>query len=248
MKGKVTISGFGLVLVALLAGCTLVEEISSRVTSITGSGNVVTQEENITGFDKVDVSNAFKVDIRQGDTFDVVIRVDDNLLEYLDVAKRGKTLQIGLKPSRIYNIRKVTMEADVTMPELTGLELSGASHGTITGFESARDLDVDVSGASMLRGDIEAGDARFDVSGASQVNLSGSAGDVTIGASGASQVDLSAFSVDDADVEASGASKVTVNAGGTLDADASGASHVYYLGSPTLGRVETSGASSVNRK
>ena len=100
----------------------------------------------------------------------------------------------------------------------------------------------------MLRGDIEAGDARFDVSGASQVTLSGSAGDVTIGASGASQLDLSAFSVDDADVEASGASKVTVNASGKLDADASGASHVYYLGSPTLGRVETSGASSVNRK
>lgn len=248
MKGKLYILGFGLVSVALLAGCTLAEQISSKVTSITGSGNVVTQEENITGFDKVDVSNAFKVDIRQGDTFDVVIRIDDNLLEYLDVFKRGKTLKIGLKPGRIYNIRKATMEAEVTMPELTGLELSGASHGSITGFESARDLDVDVSGASMLRGDIEAGDARFDVSGASQVTLGGSAGDVAIGASGASQVDLSAFSVDDADVEASGASKVTVNASGKLDVDASGASHVYYLGSPTLGRVETSGASSVNRK
>ena len=52
----------------------------------------------------------------------------------------------------------------------------------------------------------------------------------------------------DANVEASGASEVTVNASGRLDADASGASDVYYLGSPILGRIDTSGASSVERK
>jgi serine/threonine-protein kinase len=244
MKGKLYTLGFGLVLVALLAGCTLAE----KVTSITGSGNVVAQEKDITGFDKVDVSQAFKVEIRQGDTFKVVIRIDDNLVEHLEVVKEGKTLKIGLKPVRIYNIRQATMEAQVTMPELTGLELSGASHGTITGFKSTKALDVDVSGASQLRGDVVAGDARFEVSGASQMILSGSAGDVTIDASGASKVDLSAFTVADASVGASGASSVTLNLSGRLDAEASGASHVYYLGNPTLGSIDTSGASSVKHK
>lgn len=123
MKGKLSILALALSLIALLAGCTLAE----KLTSITGSGNVVTQEEDITGFDKVDGSQAFKVDIRQGDTFKVVIRIDDNLVEHLEVVKEGKTLKIGLKPGRIYNIRQATMEAEVTMPELTGLELSGAS-------------------------------------------------------------------------------------------------------------------------
>jgi hypothetical protein len=218
------------------------------LTSIRGSGNVVTQEETFSGFDKVDASQAFEVDISQGDTFSVVIRIDDNLVQYLQVVKQGNTLKIGLKPGRRYNIRNAKMEAEVTMPELTGLHLSGASHGTITGFKSTKALDVDVSGASFLRGDIEAGDARFDVSGASQVTLTGSAQDVTIDASGASIVKLADFPVADASVEASGASSVTVNPSGKLDVDASGASHVYYLGSPTLGKVDTSGASSINRK
>ena len=248
MKGKLSTLGLGLVLVALLAGCTLAEEISSKVTSITGSGNVVTQEENITGFDKVDVSHAFKVDISQSEAFSVVVRIDDNLVEYLEVVKRGSTLKIGLKPGRSYNIRKATMKAEVTMPELSGLELSGASQGAITGFKSTKTLNVDLSGASHLRGDIEAGDAWFDVSGASQVTLSGSAQDVVIDASGASIVELADFPVADANVEASGASQATVNPSGRLDADASGASHVYYVGSPTLGKIDTSGASSINRK
>jgi hypothetical protein len=29
---------------------------------------------------------------------------------------------------------------------------------------------------------------------------------------------------------------------------ASGASHVYYVGNPTMGKIDTSGASSVERK
>jgi len=243
MKRKLSILGFVLFVVSLLAGCALIPEVS-----ITGSGNVVTQEFALTGFDKVDVSNAFTAEITQGDSFSVVIRTDDNLVQYLEVIKRGSTLKIGLKPGRSYSIRKATMKAKVSMPELTGLDLSGASHGTITGFESTNALDVDLSGASSLRGDIEAGDARFDISGASHVTLSGSARDATIDASGASSVDLGGFPVNDANVEASGASNVTVNARGKLDVNASGASHVYYLGSPTLGKVDTSGASSIKRK
>lgn len=243
MDSRLLTLAFGFILVILTTSCTLVSEPAT----ITGSGNVVTREEAFTDFDKVDVSHTFKVDVSQGDTFRVVIRIDDNLVEHLQVTQQGNTLKIGLKPGR-YNIRRATMEAEVTMPELTGLELSGASHGTVTGFESTKALDVNLSGASSLRGDIEAGDARFDVSGASNADLTGSAGDVTINASGASQIDLSAFAVADADVKASGASTVTVNPSGTLDANASGASHVYYVGNPTMGKLETSGASSVQSK
>jgi len=223
--------------VALLVGCTPV--------SITGSGDVVAQEEGITGFDKVDVSQSFDVDISQGEAYSVVIRIDDNLLQHLQVVKQGGTLKIGLKPGQIYSIRNATMQAEVTMPELTGLDLSGASQATITGFESAKDLIVDLSGSSSLRGDIEAGDASFELSGSSDVTLAGSAQDVTIDASGSSDVDLTDFPVADADVNVSGSSEATVNPSGRLDVDASGASDVYYLGSPTMGRIDTSGSSTI---
>ena len=241
LKYKVLVLLFA---VTLLTGCALTD----RILSIKGSGNVVTQEMDITDFDKVDVNHAFEVEITQGDTFRVVVRVDDNLLEHLQVVKKGQTLNVGMKPGPFYNFSNTTQEAEVTMPELIGLEGSEASEVTITGFKSTRDLSVDLSAASSLRGDIEAGDARFDLSSASEVTLRGSADDVVIDASGSSEVDLSAFSVANANVEASGASEVTVNASGRLDADASGASDVYYLGSPTLGRIDTSGASSVERK
>jgi hypothetical protein len=224
---------------ALSAGCENLKE-----TVITGSGNVITLEEDLTGFEQVDVSNAFKVDIRQGDDFAVVIRVDDNITKHLEVAVKDNTLAIGLKPGR-YDFRKATLEADVIMPQLLGVELSGASHVTVTGFKSAQDMGVDVSGASHLQGDIEADEARFDASGASSVTLEGSAGDVMVDASGGSEVILADFAAVDAKVNASGTSKVTVNASGKLDAEASGASTIRYLGNPTIERRETSGSSTI---
>ncbi len=198
--------------------------------------------------DRLDVSQGFYVDVRQGDVFSVIIRVDDNVVEYLEVVKKGDDLKIGLKPNRSYRLKDVTLQAEVTMPTLVELELSGGGHVTITGFTSAEDFDADMSGGSHLRGDIQAGNVNFELSGGSHLTLSGSAQDLKLDASGGGQIDLGDFSVGDADVEMSGGGKATVNPSGRLDVDASGGSHVYYVGNPTLGNIDTSGGSSVERE
>jgi hypothetical protein len=236
-----------LVLVVVFAGCVPDQfiECSESGDAVVGSGNLVTLEEEYTGFDAVDVSHAFQVEIRQGETFAVVVRVDDNLQPYVRVDKVGDTLKIGLETGGCF--RDVTMEAEITMPELAGLYLSGASHATVTGFSSGQALAVRLSGASSLRGDIEAGDVRMVLSGASNVSLDGSAQNLRLEVSGASHARLADFPAEQVDVEASGASSATVNASGRLDGEASGASEVRYVGSPTLGRMYTSGSGSIRQ-
>lgn len=228
------------VAILLLSGCAL-----PGVLSIAGSGNIVTEAYDYSGFDSVEVSSAFAVDLIQSDTYKVVIDIDDNFVQYLDVKVLGDTLQIGLRPGQIYGLSRTTLRAQVTMPELSELRMSGASHGTVSGFESTSPFTADLSGASSLRGDISAGDVRFEASGASHVTLGGRGDDAHIEVSGASSVDLGDFPTASADVDASGASRATVNTNGRLDADASGASTITYVGNPTMGRIDTSGASSI---
>ena len=195
-------------------------------TTISGSGNVVTQEYDLTGFDAIDISHAFNVVVSQGETYSVIVRVDDNLVEHLNVVKQGSTLKIGLKPNLNYNVQNATLDAEVTMPALSGVEASGSSDVTATGFNSTNAFQVDLSGASTAV-------------------LTGSAGEVTVDTSGSSKADLAEFPVGDARVNASGSSLVTVNVSGRLDVDASGSSDVFYLGDPTLGTIDTSGSSNV---
>jgi hypothetical protein len=206
-----------LIAAVLIVGC-------GMVSPLTGSGNVITQEEAITDFDRLDVSQGFQVEVSQGDSFSVIIRVDDNLVERLQVVKDGSTLKIGLKPGRIYRLENATLEADVTMPKLTGADLAGGSH---------------------LRGDFEAGDVTFNLDGGSHVTLSGSAGDITVDANGGSHAWLADFAVVDAKVEARGGSHVTVYPSGKLDAVARGGSHITYLGSPSLGALDSDASSHI---
>jgi len=232
-----------------------------------GSGNLDTQEFNFSDFTRLDVGYAFEVEVAQSDSYHVIITADDNLFEYIQVYKQGETLKIGLKPPVLRPIF-TTLRVEITMPELYELDFSGATHGTVQGFSSSHDLILDISGASRLNmlnmstGDIEtdisgasrvsgnvtAGDAEFDVSGASTVQLQGSASDLVIEASGASSVELADFPVNNADVELSGASRGTINLDGRLDADLSGASNLKYIGEPTMGDINTSGASTLSKK
>jgi hypothetical protein len=231
-------------LTALLAGCDVDDGDGDGVR---GSGNVVSEEMALADFTSIEAANAFEVDITQSDTFAVTIRVDDNILDLVDVSKEGDTLRIGLEQG--VSLRgDVTLEAEITMPELEGLELSGASKASVSGFQSSGQLDIGLSGASSLDGDLEAGDIDINASGASKIVLEGSATEAIIEGSGASGLDLADFTVDTAEVKLSGASDATVRAQERIDpVDVSGASRLRYLGDPSLGDVTTSGASTVDK-
>ncbi len=87
------------------------------ISDVNGSGDVVTQQMSISDFTRVEAGNSFKVNITQADSFDVQIRADDNLVEFLDVRKADETLVINLIPGR--SPRNATLEADVSLPEST---------------------------------------------------------------------------------------------------------------------------------
>jgi len=213
---------------------------------VVGSEKLVTEDFNFSGFTRVEAHHGFQVELTKSSAFSIEITADDNVHEYIEVTKTGETLEIGLEWGRSY--RSVTLRAKITMPDLYKLELSGGSRAGITGFSSSHDFSVELSGGSRVTGDITAADADFDLSGGSRVVLAGSADNLVVKGSGGSQLDLEAFSVDDADVNLSGGGRATVNVDGILDVDLSGGSRVIYVGEPTLGDIDLSGDSTVNRK
>jgi hypothetical protein len=214
--------------------------------ALIGSGNLETEEYAFTDFTKVEIGSAFEFEIEQSSSYSINVTADDNVMDYVRVSQDGQTLKIGLR--RVIWVGLVTLRASVTMPQLHGLTASGASRGTVSDFSSTEDLDITVSGASRLTGDITAGDVEFDISGASTIQLEGSANDMVADVSGASSFNLDDFTVNNADVDFSGASSGTINLSGRLDADLSGASRLWYIGEPTMGTIDTSGASTISKK
>jgi len=213
---------------------------------IVGSGDEIPVTKGFTDFDRISISHGCEATVTRDDNYHVEVVVDDNISNYLNIVKEGRTLKIYLDPGHTYS--RYTLEADITLPHLEKISQGGGSVATLSGFSSDYNFEADLSGASELTGDMEANDFDLQLSGASEIALTGTGDDVDVQSSGASILDLSDLPVDDAEVEMSGGGKATLRLEGTLNARLSGGSDLYYYGNPTLGSIYTSGGSTVQRK
>jgi hypothetical protein len=237
MKRSVILALLGGVLL-LTGGCT------GR--QITGSGKPVTRDLNLSGFSRIEAGSAFVLEIVQADAFRTSVTADDNLFNYLEAGQSGGTLTLRLKPG--YSYIRTSLRAQITMPRLDALQLSGASKATLLGFQGAANMNLALSGASALIGSIEATAVRLDLSGASNSTLRGSATSLDLSESGASRAALLEFPVQACTANLSGASSAAASVSERLDADLSGASTLEYSGNPTLGKTSTSGGSTLKKR
>lgn len=197
----------------------------SNLSGVQGSGTSKSETRNVSGFTKIDAGGAINVEVAVQKDFSVVVEADDNLLTNIKTEVSGDTLKI-YSEDRISP--KTRIKVLVSMPAIEGLDVSGASSGSVAGV-NADSLELKASGASKIK-------------------IDGTAKELNADASGASTIDAENLKVEDADVEASGASKAVVTATNDLKVDASGASKISYVGEPKSIKQNSSGASSVTKK
>ena len=228
----------------LLAGCTGI----SFGPATFGSGQPVTQEYDLAGFDGIAASHGFQVTLKPGDGFAVKVTADDNLTDYLMVDKRGDLLRIGLDNSSGRWFGSTTLRAEVTLPTLRKVELSGGSTASMTGFPPVDAFVGDLSGGSRLQGDVTAEDVSLTGSGGSRFVLAGGAESLTVNGSGGSRADVEELVAQQVSVELSGGSQASVQAARELNYTLSGGSRVNYSGDPAIGRSDASGGSKAEKK
>lgn len=189
-----------------------------------GSGNVVTEKRNVTGFKGVEVGGVFQVEIVAGKEYSVEVEADDNLVPLISTEVEGGVLRIRTEKSIS---KQSALKIRVSAPDIETLHTSGVSGITLSGVKNSA-LSVESSGAS-------------------KINVEGTTGTLTVDVSGASVVDAANLQATNAKVGGSGACKITVNASNEIDADLSGASKVRYAGDPKNIIRNTSGASRVEQ-
>jgi hypothetical protein len=196
------------------------------IDQVANSGNAKAEKRNVTGFKKIDAGGAFQLEIVAGKEFSVEIEADDNVLPLIKTEVRGDTLHIERENKISFNTNRLV--AKISLPELNGLNVSGASRARISG--------------------VVADDLKLEASGASRIEISGVAEEVDADLSGASRLEAGNLQVERAEVDASGASTANVFVSESIKAEASGASSISYAGNPKSVDKNASGASSVSAR
>ncbi|MFC2133195.1 GIN domain-containing protein [Bacteroidota bacterium] len=251
MKIKEILSIIILPVILFITGCDLIThfqeepgDTNQNAGNITGSGNLVSIEESFTNFNTISLSHSFNAEVVQSDSYYVRLKVDDNVVQYLRSYQEGSTIYLGLINGSYNNI---TLIAEIGMPDISSVFMSGATRINLDGFQFDHSFNIDISGASVVTGNISTGNLYCSLSGASSVEIIGEGKDVNIVGSGASNINLLNFPAENINIHLSGASVSTVNTSGIMNVSLSGVSRLWYRGNPTFGSLEISGSSSITK-
>ncbi len=143
-----------------------------------------------------------------------------------------------------------SMNVYVAYKNLAQISASGAADVLVAGVMELPLLNLQLSGASNMKGELNIGELNIKLSGASDMSLTGSAKNVNIESSGASDVKAFGLTAETCNAKVSGASDVNITVTKEISANASGASDVHFKGNAEIKAKQTSGASSfaqVNR-
>ena len=182
-------------------------------------------------FRAIKASGAVDIILKQGSKTSVVLEGENEMLSHMRTEVQNGVLRI-YRDKDSGTIRSLLGGKDdkvvayITTPQLTGLELSGASEVKSDAVFTAENFNIKASGASEVTIGLKAKTLNVEASGASDIHLTGQVESQQVHISGSSEYEASKLLSKRATVEASGASDASVSAE-SLSSHASGASDVH---------------------
>jgi hypothetical protein len=178
------------------------------------------EDYSLSDFTEVEISGLFDATISKGSEYAVEFTGSENEKEKYKISKEGSTLVIEYNDDnrRVWDKDLLNMDEikiNISMPNIER-------------------LDANLTGAVEARGNLDAKDLNINLTGASQLELEGTGHTMDAQIQGASSLRAFSFKVKDASVEVNGASSAKVNVSGTLEMEEGIASDIDYRGKPQI--------------
>ncbi len=158
-------------LTASMATSCIKYEIGTGFRTITGSKNVITEKRNVTSdFNKIHSSTVIDVVVEQAPTHEIVVKADDNLIEFLTTEIENNTLKIYFDDVSIRNFKEAKVY--VKLPEISELKASSSSEINAVGTIVSESLTLKSSStAKITLNKVRANDVDIKASSSSDIKV-----------------------------------------------------------------------------
>lgn len=211
---------------------------------ITGSGNVIEQNRNLSGFTGIKASSGVDVVITQGNQDQVIIKADDNIADKITTKIDGDALIISVAQNTSIRNAK-SFKVLVTVKNLKNLTASGGSDVFSEGTLSFESLNIKANGGSDIKMDLNTQDLICEIHGGSDAKLEGTTKYLVVEAFGGSDFEGKGLKAENGKLKVSGGSDAYIHVTGELSMEASGASDIHYMGNPKITYQRSSGGSDI---
>jgi len=200
------------------------------------SDKITTETKNITGFDKIDISEDFKVFIRFSEKEEKVeIEANENLHDLIHVKKKGETLKIYTRPYSTDDLNKKSnakerLVAYITVKNLREIKGDEDVEIKLENKLTTDDLTINLDEDSTLKGHIEVKNLSVELDDDSILDIKGSARAMEADANEDSLIKSFDFIVGNLVLDLSGDSTAKLTVHGNISLKASGDSYFHYKG------------------
>lgn len=209
------------------------------------SAKITTANLSVSGVKSIDVSGIFQVYVSFSATEETAyIEANENLHSLINVHQDGDRLVIGLKKNVNFNGVPVLI-LHVKTATLNKVIAQGKSNVEFKDHLVNNKFEVDLTGASKLKGSVETDNLIAKIEGDAILELAGSANNFQIDADGGSEMTGYDFTANHLKAYLNGGCEIHLTVMQTLDVEAIGASKVYYKGHGTIVHQNLTGGSEI---
>jgi len=212
--------------------------------SAQGSGNIITEEREVSAFNKIHLKGSGKVFLTPGEKQTLVIKTDDNIMPLIETDVSGNKLSIS---DGNHHLRPTSFEVYITLENLEGVRISGSGDIIGTGRFVTDTFYAEISGSGDVDLEVETSKLASKISGSGAIRLAGKAQDYTVSISGSGEINAFDVQAETVSVKISGSGDCRVHAAESLDAKISGSGDVYYKGRPRI-NTKISGSGSLKSR
>lgn len=214
---------------------------------VVGSNNIITQEKQLSAYDRIEVLGSYDVIFTDGEVGKIKIKAPDNILPLIQAEVSDGLLKIGAEKNR-YKVKEPIIIYVPVDSRLKQVDIKGSADIYSEKNLETKTLNVGIYGSGDARLAVDVSSLALEVVGAGDIRVSGRAKDLSIDISGSGDVDTSKLTAEKAVISISGAGDVSAYVTEDVDVSITGSGDVIIKGNPKKVKQKINGSGRVNVK
>ena len=214
---------------------------------VVGSNNIITQEKQLSAYDRIEVLGSYDVIFTDGEVGKIKIKAPDNILPLIQTEVSDGLLKIDTGKNR-YKVKEPIIIYVPVDSRLKQVDIKGSADIYSEKNLETKTLNVGIYGSGDARLAVDVSSLALEVVGAGDIRVSGRAKDLSIDISGSGDVEVPNLKAEKAVIKVNGSGDVSAYVTEDVDVSIAGAGDVTVKGNPKKVKQKINGSGEVNVK
>ena len=214
---------------------------------VVGSNNIITQEKQLSAYDRIEVLGSYDVIFTDGEVGKIKIKAPDNILPLIQTEVSDGLLKIGAEKNR-YKVKEPIIIYVPVNSRLKQVDIKGSADIYSEKNLETKTLNVGIYGSGDVRLQVEASSLALKIDGSGNIRVGGKTDNLSININGSGDVEVPNLKAEKAAISISGAGDVSAYVTEDVDISIVGSGDVIIKGNPKKIKQKINGSGRVNVK